>query len=152
MVGRPYICGATTVTVRPTTCGCDQVRREEGGKQNWELENANILHRTYYIAAAMSVSYWALGMAMAIVTGVCSALLWRMWILRHSFSMEARAPNLTVFAGLYSMVMTLSMLLHWTLLLEGRGLPCYAMVWLSYSCESRGRHRVYRCRGGLDEM
>lgn len=51
--------------------------------------------------------------------------------------MAARYPVLLISVGVAALTATVMILLHWLLLLEGRGLglPCYAIFWPSYTCE-----------------
>ena len=74
-----------------------------------------------------------------IVVLVCttSALVVRIWVLRHSFDMAARSPVLLICVGFTVLVMVVLLLLHWFLLLEGRGpgLPCFVTFMASYFCE-----------------
>lgn len=66
---------------------------------------------------------------------VWSGLLWQLWVLRHTFEIAARAPNLVGVCGVSTLVFALAVLVHWILLSEGQGLPCYAMLLSSYLCE-----------------
>ena len=71
------------------------------------------------------------------LTSTTSALLLRIWLERRSFDMAARSPVLLIFVAVASLTMAVLVLLHWFLLLEGRGLglPCYATFIASYFCE-----------------
>lgn len=64
-----------------------------------------------------------------------SGLLWKMWVLRHAFEIAARAPVLVVISGSASLIVILALFVHWILLLEARGLPCYVMLLTSYCSE-----------------
>ena len=81
------------------------------------------------------------GLAAALIAAgavlVCgtSGLLVRIWLVRHSFDMAARSPVLLVCCCATVLAMAILVLLHWFLLLEGSGLPCYVTFWASYACE-----------------
>ena len=82
----------------------------------------------------------ALIVATVVIACVWSGLLWRLWVLRHTFEIAARAPGLVGVFGVATLVVVLAILVHWTLLVEGQGLPCYVMLFTSYQCEC-----VYLC-------
>ena len=62
-------------------------------------------------------------------------LLWKLWVLRHAFEIAARAPVIVVISGVGALILVLAILVHWILLLERKGLPCYAMLFASNLCE-----------------
>ncbi|CAM9756489.1 unnamed protein product [Scytosiphon promiscuus] len=80
-----------------------------------------------------SISSWAVIVGMALLTLTCAAMYCRLLRLRHSFDIVARSPALLVFAGLSSLFMANTILLHRLVLQEGRDLPCYMMFWSSYT-------------------
>ena len=79
----------------------------------------------------------AAALVVATVAYACvwSGLLWQLWVLRHMFEIAARAPSLVGVCGVSTLVFVLAVLVHWILLYEGQGLPCYAMLLSSYLCE-----------------
>lgn len=66
---------------------------------------------------------------------IWSGLLWQLWALRHSFEIAARAPVLVGISGVGALTLVLAIFVHWILLLESNGLPCYVMLLASYFCE-----------------
>ena len=66
---------------------------------------------------------------------VWSGLLRQLWILRHSFEIAARAPVLVGISGVASLIVLLAIFVHWILLSEAKGLPCYVMLLITYFCE-----------------
>jgi len=67
-------------------------------------------------------------------------LLVRIWRVRHSFVMAARSPVLLICTAITALTMAVLVLLHWFLLLDGQGLPCFATYWASYLCEYLPTH------------
>eukprot|EP00904_Undaria_pinnatifida_P000027 jgi/Undpi1/10024/HiC_scaffold_28.g12478.m1 len=70
--------------------------------------------------------------AALVVVCVWSGLLWQLWVLRHSFEIAARAPGLVAVCIVGSLTLLMTVLVHWILLLEGKGLPCFVMLFSSY--------------------
>ena len=68
-------------------------------------------------------------------TGMWARLLWQIWILRHAFKIAARAPVLVGVCGWSTLVMLSALFLHWILMVDGKGLPCFVMLFASYLCE-----------------
>ena len=81
--------------------------------------------------------------AALVVVCVWSGLLWQLWVLRHSFEIAARAPGLVAVCIVGSLTLLMTVLVHWILLLEGKGLPCFVMLFSSYVCECSYRCVVY---------
>lgn len=79
----------------------------------------------------------AAALIVATVATACvwSGLLWQLWVLRHTFEIAARAPGLVGVCGVASLVVVLLVLVHWILLYEAQGLPCYVTLLSSYLCE-----------------
>lgn len=78
--------------------------------------------------------------ATLIVAALLNACVWlgllrQLWVLRHSFEIAARAPVLVGICSAASLTVLSAILVHWILLLEAKGLPCYVMLLVSYFCE-----------------
>lgn len=89
----------------------------------------------------------AVALIVATVANACvwSGLLWQLWVLRHTFEIAARAPGLVGVCGAASLVVVLAVLVHWILLFEAQGLPCYVMLLSSYLCECLCTVLLYLC-------
>lgn len=95
----------------------------------------------------MHPGFWGLAaVTIPLLSAGWMALLGRMWVLRNTFEMVARAPVLVISTGVATFVTAVSVMLHWALLFDGLGLPCYLIFWSSYSCERVGLD-LLRMRG-----
>ena len=100
-------------------------------------EEGKGVYNIKYLRAMRGLAATLIAVGAALVCGT-SGLLFRIWTVRHSFDMAARSPVLLVCCSGACLTMAVLVLLHWFLLLEGRGLPCYATYWASNACELVG--------------
>lgn len=84
----------------------------------------------------MRVETWLLLVVSSLAICTWLVLLSRLWILRNVFEIAARAPNFVIVQQIASVILAISVLIHWTLLWEGqRGLNCNIISAISYSCK-----------------
>lgn len=84
----------------------------------------------------MRVETWLLLVVSSLAICAWLALLGRLWILRNVFEIAIRAPNLVIAQQTASVILVISVLVHWALLWEGQGgLNCNIKSPISYSCK-----------------
>jgi len=92
--------------------------------------------RTIPLVKSMKTAIsWILISVVIMLTVACLVVYRKILSLRHSFDIAARSPILLISAGVFSLAVADIVLVHQVQLLEGDGLPCYAMFWSSYACE-----------------
>lgn len=87
-----------------------------------------------------------------IATALLSTCMWaillgQLWILRREFKIAARAPVLVGVCGWSTLVVLSALFLHWILLVDGKGIPCFVMCLMTYLCEFT--YLLYFCLGSL---
>lgn len=102
-----------------------KAQRAEGAWRPPALNHNNPMHAASVVliaTALLSTCMWAI-------------LLGQLWILRHEFKIAARAPVLVGVCGWSTLVVLSSLFLHWILMVDGKGIPCFVMCLMTYLCE-----------------
>lgn len=83
----------------------------------------------------MAWSGWFFGVSLIAFTILSIGLLWRMHSLRHDFEIASRSPQLVIVSASTAYFLSMTVLLHWTLVGAGLSLPCWAVIVTNYICE-----------------
>lgn len=87
-----------------------------------------------------------------ILVTVVTAVGWiffvsRVWVARRDSYLAGRVPILICAISFGCLAFVLAVIMHWIMLFERRGLPCYVLFWPAYVSEC-GTRSIYLVRGG----
>lgn len=134
-------------------CGCGLgllflLAKDSGGRPQSKRTRARLVNteeatgweRTFELHKRSSVEMqWESGFlyfTAVVFTIACARMYLRLMAIRESFDIATRSPVLLACSGIGSLVISDTILVHWALLIEGKGLTCRKKFWVSYFCES----------------